>query len=66
MPELSFEFEVFCERCGAGLCHNCTEGRTPGRGMPFIRVSPCEKCMDDAYDKGVDKGREDAENERSE
>jgi hypothetical protein len=67
MPELSFEFEVFCDRCGAGLCMNCTEGRTQGRGMPFIRVEPCEKCLDargDAeYEKGVDQGRADAEKE---
>jgi hypothetical protein len=60
MPELPFEFEVFCKTCGEGLCHNCTEGTTPRRGMPFIQVEPCETCIDNAKDEGHDRGYEEA------
>jgi len=63
MPELPLEFEVFCAKCGAGLCNNCTEGRTPRRNVPYIRIEPCEKCLEKAreegYTKGYDDGRED-------
>lgn len=52
MPELGLEFEVFCGGCGAGLCGNCTEGKTRGRGMPFITVEPCEKCLEKAKEEG--------------
>ncbi len=63
MPTLDFEFEVFCARCGAGLCMNCTEGKTKGRGMPFISVGPCDKCMEDAEEKGDDTGYDRGYNE---
>jgi hypothetical protein len=58
--DVDFDFEVFCATCGAGLCGNCTEGRTPGRSMPFISIEPCKTCLekasDDAYDKGYEDG----------
>lgn len=65
MPALELEFEVYCA-CGEGLCQQTTEGRTRGRGMPFITVTPCEKCMERArdegysmgYGEGLDEGRE--------
>lgn len=50
----SFEFEVFCQRCGAGLCNQSSTGNTPGRGMPYVRVEPCEKCLEREYDEGAD------------
>ena len=59
MPELTLEFEVFCGKCGAGLCGNCTEGKTRGRGTPFIQVEPCGICMEGAKDAGYDKGYSD-------
>lgn len=52
MPAVECEFEVFCGGCGAGLCGNCTEGKTPRRGMSFISVNPCEKCLETARDEG--------------
>ena len=68
MPVLELEFEVFCS-CGAGLCLQTTEGRTPGRGMAFITVEPCKNCIDEARDtareeghsEGYDRGCLDAE-----
>lgn len=54
MPTLELEFEVFCSRCGAGLCWTCTEGKTKGRGMPYISLPPCDKCMEREYERGRD------------
>ena len=56
MPELPLEFEVYCANCGAGLCNNCTEGKTPGRGVPCIEIEPCQKCIELAEDYGYQKG----------
>jgi hypothetical protein len=58
MPTLPLEFEVYCGKCGAGLCGNCTEGKTPGRGAPLIKVDPCEKCLENAKDEGDTEGYE--------
>lgn len=55
MPELAFEFEVYCP-CGTGLCNQTIEGRTPGRGMPFITVEPCSDCIARARDEGYSEG----------
>jgi len=57
--EVSLDFEVFCGGCGAGICSNCTEGNTPRRGMPFITVNPCEKCLDRSNEEGYNKGYDD-------
>ena len=70
MPVLELEFEVYCS-CGAGLCRQTTEGRTHGRGMPFVTVEPCEKCVDagriaareEGYDRGYNQGCEDMKEE---
>lgn len=55
--EATVDFEVYCAKCGAGICGNCTEGRTTRRSMPYIQVSPCETCLEAARDEG----REEAE-----
>lgn len=67
MPVLTFdvqtevdgEFEVYCAKCGTGLCNNCTEGTTRSRGMPYISVEPCEKCLSEAEGQGYDEGHDD-------
>lgn len=46
------EFEVFCGKCGAGLCSQSTVGYTNRRGMPFVSVEPCETCLNAEYDRG--------------
>lgn len=55
MPILELEFEVYCS-CGEGLCNQSTEGRTLGRGMGYITVSPCEHCSSKARNEGYDDG----------
>jgi hypothetical protein len=54
--KVDFEFEVFCANCGAGLCGNCTESFTRGRGMPCIQITPCDTCISNARDEGYNVG----------
>lgn len=62
MPGIEVEIELYCARCGAGICSNGT-ARRQGRA-PAFDIEPCEKCLSDendvGYDKGYDKGLEDA------
>jgi hypothetical protein len=54
MPEFTVDFEVYCSKCGAGLCNqSTTEVR---RGYPRVTVEPCTKCLDDAKNEGYDEG----------
>ena len=53
MPTI--EFEVWCARCGNGLCGQCHE--TKGG----ITVEPCANCLDKEYDLGLEKGREETQ-----
>ena len=57
------EVEVYCGSCGAGLCNTCKAGNTRGRGMGFVEVPACEKCMGIEYDKGYSKAT-DEKNDR--
>lgn len=50
------EFEVFCAECGAGLCGDTETRKSHGRGFDQIAVAPCSKCIDNAVDRGIDKG----------
>jgi hypothetical protein len=49
MPSFShttdFDFEVYCDTCGFGLCAESREVTTLKRGMPSIRVNVCPECM---------------------
>ena len=42
------EFEVNCSECGEPLDINVDDWN--------IMVDPCEKCMKEAYDRGIDLG----------
>ena len=60
MPEFTIDvqFDVYCGKCGAALCPQSRttdhqRGRNNGR---YVEVDPCEKCMEDARDKGWDDG----------
>lgn len=57
MPTFNVDFEVFC-LCGEGLC-NQSVAESGRRGLKVI-VSPCPKCQEKAYERGYDKGTEDA------
>lgn len=48
------DFEVFCERCGAGLCNQSSTGSTSRRRSPYVRVEPCDKCLENEFEKGAD------------
>jgi DNA mismatch repair protein MutH len=49
MPEI--EVSVECQACGQILDVTVKRGNE-------IHVKPCSGCMDDAYNKGFDKGKE--------
>lgn len=67
MPEITVDVEIFCEKCGAGLCNQSrsTDGRLGRSRGPAIHVEPCKKCLDDAemkgYEEGYSKGKQDYE-----
>jgi len=63
MPILELEFEVFCS-CGAGLCGNSQEGHS--RHSQYITVEPCQNCLDQKYEEGVDHGYENYRKEMEE
>jgi len=50
------DFEVFCAKCGAGLCSQSTGGNTTRRRQPYVSVEPCERCLEAEYDKGHTEG----------
>ena len=56
MPEIEVNIEIYCAKCGAGICGNATATRTFTRQEPSFRIDPCEKCLQDEYDRGYDDG----------
>lgn len=56
MPEfdINVEFEVFCADCGGGLCR-VSQGHSSKQG-PFVEVGSCERCEQEAYDRGYHAG----------
>lgn len=60
--EVEVEVEIWCEKCGAGLCNTVSIIGNQ------IKVPPCEDCMskekeagyDDGYDEGNNNGYEEA------
>ena len=59
-------FEVYCGKCGAGLCNQSNGIDSSGRRWAKVEVMPCESCLEDAksdgysagYDEGYNKARE--------
>ena len=58
MPEfdVTVEFEVFCQECGAGLCNQSTGYSASGVHSAFMEVQPCEKCLEQKFDEGYRRG----------
>lgn len=54
--EVSIDFEVYCDRCGAGICSNTTVTTSRNRGYPQLRIEPCEKCLAEATKEGYADG----------
>lgn len=55
------DFEVYCAKCGAGLCNNADTRASRLRGMPQVTIEPCERCLDAAREEGAAKAMEEAE-----
>ncbi len=53
MPEVRFDLEVWCSRCGKGICHLVTTRRKPGE----IQVDPCDNCLDIEHNRGYEEGQ---------
>lgn len=60
MPEIEINIEVYCARCGSGLCQNTTAVKTHNRGEDPFRVDPCDDCLKAEYDTGYEAGYDDA------
>ena len=54
--DVEIEISVYCATCGAGLCNQSRFGRRFGNEK-FLEVEVCEKCKDNAYDDGFEKGK---------
>lgn len=54
MPEVTAEIridvQVWCAKCGKGLC------RQSDGGAESVTVEPCQNCLDQAFDEGKDEG----------
>jgi len=48
MPEVTVDVELFCARCGAGLCNKTMSTQTRLRVQPAFQVEPCEQCLNNA------------------
>ena len=56
--EVEIEFSAYCS-CGHGLCGQTITGKDK-YGNLSITVESCEKCLDDAFDKGKEEGFKEA------
>ena len=46
--DVDVDFEVFCGRCGAGLCNQSTTRSSVRRRLPQIEIEPCSTCEEQA------------------
>ena len=53
MPDVTVNIDLWCARCGAGICNNGT-ARKRGGGFD---IEPCDKCLQEARSEGYDEGR---------
>lgn len=56
MPSFEVDFEVYCNACGAGLCHAAETGVTRSRRALCVRIEPCEDCMRNNHEAGLEAG----------
>lgn len=60
MPDVTINIEIYCDRCGDGLCNQSTFTTTRMRREPSFRIEPCKKCLEAAKQDGYSDGFEDA------
>lgn len=51
MPILEVEFEVYCDRCGAGLCAKTRVSQR--KKVHELYVEPCEGCLQEERERSV-------------
>jgi len=61
MPEIAVNIEVYCAKCGEGLCNQTEATKTRTRGEPAFRVEPCEHCLKESRNDGYDEGYRDGQ-----
>lgn len=65
MPAIEIDIDIWCAKCGTGLCNGSVA--TTRQGRPAFDVEPCEACLDRARtlsdDEGYDRGLKDGETE---
>lgn len=66
MPDITVNIEVYCGKCGAGLCHGTEFVTTRLRQEPSFRVQPCEKCMEESREEGYAAGYQEARDQLEE
>jgi hypothetical protein len=56
------EIELYCAKCGLGLCEHVVVTHRWPCNTPIIRITPCPVCIKsertDAYEKGHENGYE--------
>ena len=54
MPKFNVDihFDVYCARCGKGICGNC-DTNIVSKSSLKMRVEPCRKCLDKEYARGT-------------
>ena len=63
MSSIEVDIEIYCAKCGAGICNNAEATRTKQRNEPSFRIQPCEDCLEDARKEGHDEGYKQGEEE---
>lgn len=53
VDDVSFDFEVYCATCGAGMCNETEVSTTRTRSVPCIRVNACQRCIDAAVKDAI-------------
>lgn len=53
VPDVSFDFEVYCATCGEGLCRETEVSSTRYRAEPCIRVNACQTCINAAVEAAI-------------
>ncbi len=61
MPDINVNIDVYCGKCGAGLCHQTSV--RDYRGGHSLDVDPCEKCLSEANGEGYEEGLADTPGE---
>ena len=57
MTEITVNIEIYCAKCGTGICSNATP-RTDryNRNEPTFDIEPCATCLENEKSEGHDEG----------